>query len=190
MKTTPFFVLLAALLAISACQPAATSRPTDSPTLPPKGSIPMFPLTSPSFKAGESIPAVYTCAGRGISPQLAWSGAPAGVQSFALIMDDPDAPGNTFVHWVLYNIPASSAGLAENAGAEAQPADGSVQGKNSAGKAGYVGPCPPSGTHHYHFKLYALDTKLGQMSMNKDALLKAMQGHILAQGELMGTFKK
>ena len=150
----------------------------------------MLTLTSPSFKAGESIPAVYTCVGRGISPQLAWSGAPAGAQTFALIMDDPDAPGGTFVHWVIYNIPASSAGLAENAGAEAQPTDGSLQGKNSAGQAGYIGPCPPSGTHRYYFKLYALDAKLGQERMDKTALLNAMQGHILAQGELMGTFKK
>ena len=150
----------------------------------------MLTLTSPSFKAGEPIPAVYTCVGRGISPELSWSGAPAGAQTFALIMDDPDAPGGTFVHWVIYNIPASSAGLAENAGAEARPADGSLQGKNGAGQAGYIGPCPPSGTHRYYFKLYALDAKLGQERMDKTALLNAMQGHILAQGELMGTFKK
>jgi hypothetical protein len=150
----------------------------------------MLTLTSPSFKTGEPIPAVYTCVGRSVSPKLDWSGAPAGAQSFALIMDDPDAPGGTFVHWVIYNIPASSAGLAENAGAEAQPADGSLQGKNSAGRVGYIGPCPPSGAHRYYFKLYALDAKLEQESMNKETLLKAMQGHILAQGELMGIFKK
>lgn len=106
-------------------------------------------------------------------------------------MDDPDAPIGTFVHWVIYNIPASNRGLPEAVPANAKLADGTQQGNNGTGRAGYTGPCPPSGTHRYFFKLYALDTVLSLASgADKDQLLKAMQGHILAQGELMGTFSK
>lgn len=148
-------------------------------------------LSSTAFAAGAFIPAVYSCTGRSISPPLIWSNAPTGTKSFALIMDDPDAPIGTFVHWVIYNIPASSKGLPEAVPANGQLADGSVQGSNGAGRAGYTGPCPPSGTHRYFFKLYALDIVLSLSSRaSKDQLLKAMQGHILAQGELMGTFSK
>ena len=148
-------------------------------------------LSSTAFAAGKPIPAIYTCTGRSVSPPLAWTGAPAGTASFALILDDPDAPIGTFVHWVIYNIPAASNGLPEAVPSSAKLADGSLQGNNGAGQAGYTGPCPPSGTHRYFFKLYALDTVLNLSSgVNKDQLLKAMQGHILAQGELMGTFSK
>ena len=148
-------------------------------------------LSSPAFAAGQSIPTVYSCKGKGISPALAWSEAPAGTRSFALIVDDPDAPAVTFVHWVIYNIPASSSGLPESVSGAATLADGSVQGSNSARRTGYTAPCPPSGTHRYFFKLYALDAVLGLASgADKDALLKAMQGHVLAQGELMGTVSK
>ena len=108
-----------------------------------------------------------------------------------LIMDDPDAPIGTFVHWVIYNIPASSRGLPEAVPTNGQLVDGTLQGNNGSGKAGYTGPCPPSGTHRYFFKLYALDNVLSLPSgPGKDQLLQAMQGHILAQGELMGTFSK
>lgn len=148
-------------------------------------------LSSSAFASGQSIPAKYSCKGQNISPALAWSDTPAGTKSFALIVDDPDAPAGTWVHWVLFNIPASTTGLPEAVKAGAQLADGSLQGKNSSGKLGYDGPCPPSGTHRYFFKLYALDTSLNLSSgSSKDQLLKAMQGHILAQGELMGTFSK
>lgn len=148
-------------------------------------------LSSSAFAPGQSIPAKYSCRGQNISPALAWADAPAGTKSFALIVDDPDAPMGTWVHWVLFNIPASANGLPEAIGAGAQFADGSLQGKNSSGRLGYDGPCPPSGTHRYFFKLYALDISLDLSSgAGKDQLLKAMQGHILAQGELMGTFSK
>ena len=148
-------------------------------------------LSSSAFAGGQSIPAKYSCIGRNISPDLAWANAPAGTKSFALIVDDPDAPMGTWVHWVVFNIPAATSNLPEAARAGAQLADGSLQGKNSSGKLGYDGPCPPSGTHRYFFKLYALDTALDLASgSSKDQLLKAMQGHILAQGELMGTFSK
>ena len=148
-------------------------------------------ISSTAFAAGASIPAVYSCKGQSISPPLAWNDPPGGTKSFALIADDPDAPIGTFVHWVIYNIPASSRGLPEAVPMGAQLADGTQQGKNGAGASGYMGPCPPSGTHRYFFKLYALDAAVSLSSgAGKDDLLKAMQGHILAQGELMGTFSK
>ena len=148
-------------------------------------------LSSTAFAAGASIPSDYSCKGRSVSPPLAWGDPPTGTRSFALIMDDPDAPIGTFVHWVIYNIPASSRGLPEAVPTNGQLVDGTLQGNNGSGKAGYTGPCPPSGTHRYFFKLYALDNVLSLPSgPSKDQLLQAMQGHILAQGELMGTFSK
>jgi Raf kinase inhibitor-like YbhB/YbcL family protein len=144
-------------------------------------------LKSDAFVNGQSIPAKYSCIGKNISPALTWTDPPAGTQSFALIVDDPDAPAGTWVHWVLYNIPADQRSLQEDL-----PTSGkNVFGRNSSGNTRYDGPCPPSGTHRYYFKLYALDTLLPlQPGAKKDELLKAMQGHILAQGELMGTFSK
>ena len=148
-------------------------------------------ITSPAFKNSSSIPAIYTCISKNVSPALAWSGQPSATKSFALIMDDPDAPGGTWVHWVIYNIPASARGLQEAAPTTAQLADGSLNGVNSWGNLGYGGPCPPSGTHRFFFKLYALDTMPDLPSgANKQKLLSVMQDHVLAQGELMGTFSK
>lgn len=146
-------------------------------------------ITSPAFVNAGSIPSDFSCDGGDISPALTWTEPPAGTQSFALIMDDPDAPMGTWVHWVLYNIPASTRDLKEATPTDAQLSDGSLQGKTSAGSTGYHGPCPPSGTHRYFFKLYALDTML-PLSTNADKkeLLAAMEGHILANAELMGTF--
>ena len=145
-------------------------------------------LTSTAFVDGKNIPDQYSCWGEGNSPPLEWSGAPNGTNSFALIMDDPDAPSGTYTHWVIYNIPSSSTGLAEAIAPDAQLADGSVQGTNSSRRTGFTSPCPPSGTHRYYFKLHALDTVLDLPSgASKDQLLKAMQGHVLAQGQLMGT---
>lgn len=146
-----------------------------------------FQLTSDAFVQGQSIPAKYTCVGKSVSPALAWNEPPSGTQSFALIVDDPDAPGGTYVHWVIFNIPASVRALPEAVRYDATLPDGSPIGKSNS----YQGPCPPSGTHRYFFKLYALDKILdNEMSVNKDNLLKAMDGHILAQTELMGTFAK
>ena len=148
-------------------------------------------LTSNAFASGQNIPSKYSCLGREISPDLSWTGAPVATKSFALILDDPDAPMGTWVHWVMYNIPATTNSLSEAVPAGGQLSDGSLQGENSSGNLGYNGPCPPSGTHRYFFKLYALDTLLSLSSgVRKDQLLKAMDGHILAQGELMGTFSK
>lgn len=147
-------------------------------------------LTSTAFTQGQGIPAVHSCDGKGVSPPLAWSAAPAGTNSFALIMDDPDAPMGTYVHWVIYNIPASVKALPEGMPSQAMLPDGTVQGPNTSGRTSYAGPCPPSGTHRYFFKLYALDAILKLPAAGKDDLLQAMQGHILAEGELMGTYSR
>jgi Raf kinase inhibitor-like YbhB/YbcL family protein len=147
-------------------------------------------ITSTSFAQGQPIPAAYSCDGKGMSPPLSWGTAPAGTKSWAMIMDDPDAPMGTFVHWVIYNIPAAATGLAEAMPTDAQLPDGSAQGQNSARRSGYMGPCPPGGTHRYFFKLYALDTMLSLSAATKDGLLQAMEGHILEQGELMGTYSR
>jgi Raf kinase inhibitor-like YbhB/YbcL family protein len=146
-----------------------------------------FELTCTAFAAGEPIPAKYTCDGADISPPLAWSDPPQGTQSLALIMDDPDAPVGTWDHWLLFNIPADTPDLPE----QASPPSGSVDGKNSWGRMGYGGPCPPRGTHRYFFKLYALDSTLDlQSGADKAKLLQAMERHILAQAELMGTYAR
>jgi Raf kinase inhibitor-like YbhB/YbcL family protein len=147
-------------------------------------------LISPAFTAGLPIPSDYSCKGRDISPALSWTEPPANTQSFALIMDDPDAPIGTWVHWVIYNISAAARELPEAVPTDPQLVDGSQQGTTSARSTGYHGPCPPSGTHRYFFKLYALDTVLSLESADKEKLLQAMEGHILAQADLMGTFSK
>ena len=148
-------------------------------------------LPSPVFAAGQPIPARFTCDGEDISPALEWSGVPASAKSLALICDDPDAPAGTWVHWVVYNLPADDMGLIENTPATDKLTGGGLQGKNDFGKIGYGGPCPPSGTHRYFFKLYTLDTELDlKPGATKSDLLKAMEGHIVAQGELMGTYSR
>jgi Raf kinase inhibitor-like YbhB/YbcL family protein len=147
-------------------------------------------ITSTAFAQGQPIPAIYSCDGRNTSPPLAWSGVPSGTKSFALIMDDPDAPMGTYVHWVIYNIPSAATGLPEATAKDAKLPDGSVQGPNSSGRTGYAGPCPPGGTHRYFFKLFALDVTLDIPRAGKDDLLKVIQDHILAQGELMGTYSR
>jgi len=150
-------------------------------------------LKSDAFVNGQSIPAKYSCIGKNISPALTWNDPPAGTQSFALIVDDPDAPVGTWVHWVLFNIPADERSLPEDLPVTGKNVDPNAIyfGKNSSGNTRYDGPCPPSGTHRYYFKLYALDSLVNLLpGATKDELLKAMQGHILAQGELMGTFSK
>lgn len=150
-------------------------------------------LSSDAFSNGQSIPAKYSCTGRNISPALLWSEPPAGTQSFALIVDDPDAPMGTWVHWVLFNIPADRRNLEESLPVTGKNTDPEAifVGRNSSGKIGYDGPCPPSGTHRYFFRLYALDTVISLLpGATKEQVLREMEGHILAQAELMGTFSK
>jgi len=150
-----------------------------------------FELASTAFAQGESIPRKYTCDGEDISPPLQWSDPPQDTQSFALIADDPDAPVGTWVHWVLYNLPDETRALPEAVPPDADLPDGSRHGKSSWRRLGYGGPCPPSGTHRYFFKLYALDVVLGlASSASKKQLLQAMEGHILAQTELMGLYTR
>ena len=152
-------------------------------------------LTSSAFAAAGQIPAVYTCEGKDVSPPLAWSGAPSGTQSFALVVDDPDAPDPaapkmTWVHWVLYDLPASASALAEAISSPSLPA-GTREGLNDWNRTGYGGPCPPIGRHSYFFKLYALDSMLGDLQRpTKAALEKAMRGRVLAQATLIGTYHK
>jgi Raf kinase inhibitor-like YbhB/YbcL family protein len=152
-------------------------------------------ITSTAFAPGGAIPSLYTCEGKDISPPLAWSGAPAATKSFALIVNDPDAPDPaapkmTWVHWVLYNIPPAASSLPEGVQASALP-PGTREGLNDWVRTGYGGPCPPVGRHRYFHKLYALDTVLPDLKRpNKAALEKAMQGHIVAQAVLIGTYQK
>ena len=148
-------------------------------------------VTSPAFAEGELIPAEYTADGRNISPPIDWSSAPEGTKSFALINDDPDAPMGTWVHWVLYNIPPDVTSLDENILPEETLPNGAVHGTTDFGRIGYGGPAPPSGTHRYFFKIYALDTKLDLTpGATKRELEQVMAGHILAQGQLMGKYKR
>lgn len=155
----------------------------------------MFTLQSPAFGAGAEIPREHTCDGADSSPELRWQGVPAGARSLALIVDDPDAPDpaapkRTWVHWVLYDLPASLAALPAGIHPSALPA-GTRQGLNDWQRAGYGGPCPPIGRHRYFHKLYALDALLGDLgSPTKADLERAMDGHVLAQAELMGTYQR
>lgn len=150
-----------------------------------------FSLTSVAFTPGSLIPARFSCAGADVSPPLAWSGAPPGAQTLTLIMDDPDAPRGTWVHWVVYDIPAAQQTLAEGVPATGQLPDGGRQGQNSWRRLGYGGPCPPSGTHRYYFRLYALDRALNlPVGATKEQVLLAMAGHVLDQCDLMGRFTR
>lgn len=152
-------------------------------------------LTSSAFSTGGNIPVEHTCEGADLSPPLSWSGIPAGTKSLALIVDDPDAPDPaaprmTWVHWLLYNLPPAAAGLPEGVVPAALPA-GTREGLNDWKRTGYGGPCPPIGRHRYFHKLYALDTLLPDLERpSKVRLEKAMQGHVLAQAELIGFYQK
>ncbi len=149
-------------------------------------------LTTSAFAEGQPIPRRHAYDDKNISPALQWSGAPATTKSFALICDDPDASMNAWVHWVIYDLPPSAAGLAEGVPASPELANGAKQGVNDFKGTGYGGPAPPPGNpHHYFFKLYALDMNPGlKAGLKKKDLLKAMEGHVLAEGQLMGTYQR
>jgi Raf kinase inhibitor-like YbhB/YbcL family protein len=188
LTTRLILLLLAGLL--TACGDAPTPAPAPGVT-PQTGGPTTFALTSPAFAQGQPIPADYTCTGQGQSPPLQWTGPPLGTQSLALVVEDPDAPGGTFIHWVLYDIPPTARALAAAQPATATLPDGSRQGKNGAGSTGYTGPCPPSGTHHYIFHLYALNTPLDLPDgATNDQFVQAAGGHILGQVKLMGIVSK
>jgi Raf kinase inhibitor-like YbhB/YbcL family protein len=142
---------------------------------------------SPSFENGGLMPAKFTCDGENISPEISWEGVPGNVKSLSLICDDPDAPSGDFVHWVVFNIPVEVNGFKENA----RVSEIADLGSTDFGRPGYGGPCPPSGTHHYHFKVYALDNMVEtNRNIDKYDLLDKMEGHILAKGELVGLYKR
>jgi len=185
------WVLTAVGVCLSACQ---EKKKTESAAkeVRSKGEGKMaLTITSAAFNEGDMIPSQYTCDGADVSPPLAWTGVPQGTKSLALIADDPDAPMGTWVHWVLYNLPPDTAGLPENVPPDETLPNGARQGVNDFKKFGYGGPCPPGGTHRYFFKLYALDTMLALSGrVTKQDLLQAMEGHILAEAQLMGKYQR
>jgi Raf kinase inhibitor-like YbhB/YbcL family protein len=171
------------LLAAAGCGVSPASKPLQEDSM-------AIQISSSAFVDGGPIPKKYTCDAENVSPPLTWQGAPASTRSFALIADDPDAPVGIWVHWVMYNIPANVIELPEGAGNRATDASAGVQGVNDFRKMGYGGPCPPRGKpHRYFFKLYALDGMLDlKPGASKADLEKAMQGHILATGQIIGTY--
>ena len=189
-----------ALLVLCSCQSAKqnpvttnaeTGRTTNNNVQIGKDNMTGVTISSTAFSHGSLIPPQYTCDGANISPPLQWSGLPPSTKALALIVDDPDAPAKTWVHWVLYDLPGSRSGLPENVRPQEKLPDGGKQGTNDFKKIGYGGPCPPSGTHRYFFKLYALDTETSlNPGATKDELLKAIEGHVVAQGELVGKYKR
>jgi Raf kinase inhibitor-like YbhB/YbcL family protein len=148
-------------------------------------------IHSKIFQQNEMIPSKHTCDGINVSPSLEWLGFPSETKSFALICDDPDAPSGTWVHWVLFNIPVTITELPENFTVKNRAIKGILGGMNDFGKMEYGGPCPPRGTHRYFFKIYALDTSLDEREgISANSLLKAMEGHVLAKGDLMGKYSR
>lgn len=191
-RLSVFVLLLAGTTLLSCHRPtpeASSSIATPSPNATLTQTL---KLESPAFKNGEMIPQKYTCDGEDVSPPLRWSGVPENAKELVLIVDDPDAPGKTWVHWVVYDIPPSETSLIENVTRKVELAHQPKQGANDFKRPGYGGPCPPSGTHRYYFKIYALDvtTSFAKVFPNKDDMLQAISGHVLAQGELMGTYKR
>ena len=148
-------------------------------------------LQSPAFSDSDTIPFRYTCDGANVSPPLQWREPPMGTQTFALIVEDPDAPRRTFTHWVIYDIPATLHQLSEGVAHTAKLLDGAIQGKNDFGQLGYGGPCPPSGTHRYFFNLHALDQPLNlKPGASKADVLARMKGHILQTVSLVGLYSR
>jgi Raf kinase inhibitor-like YbhB/YbcL family protein len=174
-----WFSLVCWITALTAAQAAFA----DSPNLS---------IHSPDFAANERIPVTYTCSGDNKSPELAWSGVPASTKTLALVVRDPDAPMGSYVHWVVFNLPASVSGLPAAVPTTPTIVGGGEQGFNGRGVSGYQGPCPPPGrVHHYHFKLYALDTSLNlPASATAVQVEQAVTGHVIASGELVGTFSR
>jgi Raf kinase inhibitor-like YbhB/YbcL family protein len=181
-------VLIVLGLALAGC--AAAMAPVAPPTTDVSGGDAMQ-LTSSAFANGNSIPTRYTCDGENVSPPLAWTGVPPAAKALVLIVDDPDAPGGAWVHWVVINLPADATPLPEAVPAGKPLDHGAVQGTTSFRQKGYGGPCPPGGTHRYYFRLYALDAPLALTGTTtaKD-VQGAMKGHVLAQAELMGRYAR
>ena len=148
-------------------------------------------LTSKAFNEGQAIPRGYTCDGANVSPPLEWTGVPKSAKTLVIVADDPDAPAGTWVHWVLYNLPYDVIGMVENTPPIETLSGGGMQGTNDFQKTGYGGPCPPRGSHRYFFKIYALDSELPlKPGASKADLEPAMEGHIISQGQLIGTYRR
>jgi Raf kinase inhibitor-like YbhB/YbcL family protein len=191
MKAATAVLPLAACLALLAACGDGAKSPAKTPSVaetPTAGDD--FRLSSEAFGPDEQIPVIHTCDGHNTSPPLAWPAPPDGTNAFALIMDDPDAPGGTFTHWVLIDLPPGSRTLTAGVEASERPPVGGAQGGNDADGIGYTGPCPPPGDPHgYRFTLYALDQAVGlEPGASKGELLAAMEGHVLAEAELVGTY--
>ncbi len=176
-------LLSVSILIMIGCQPPPATPPEVKPVV-------TITITSPAFSEGDSIPENYTCDGDDVSPPLEWTGLPNGTQSLTLIVDDPDAPVGTWVHWVIFDIPPSINGFPEGIARSEMIEGTGTQGKNDSRQIGYIGPCPPKGKpHRYFFKLYALDVALNlKAGVGKSEVEKAMRNHILAQGQLIGTY--
>jgi Raf kinase inhibitor-like YbhB/YbcL family protein len=181
-----FAVIFLCSLMLCACGVQKTAPPAPSNNNPTSLPTETFILSSPAFQSLHPIPKKYSCDGQNVSPQLDWAGIPQGTLSIALVMDDPDAPNGTFIHWVLYNIPPDRTGLPEAV------TDVGTGGANSLGKGTYTGPCPPTGKpHHYHFKLYVVNLPPNLPGgLNPAQLLDQLHGHILAYGELIGLYQR
>ncbi len=181
-------LLLGAAVLVTGC--AADSVVSGASSAEQGGKVMAFELKSAAFTTGSNIPKEFTCDGPDVSPALSWSEPPAGTQNLALIMDDPDAPVGTWVHWVLYDLPASERELAEGVPKEEELKNGARQGRNDFQRIGYGGPCPPPGKpHRYFFKLYALDAKTNLTpGATKQELERAIEGHVLAKTELIGCY--
>ncbi len=184
---------LAVGLLIAACGDGAET-PSESPSVTetPAGWVVAFSLSSDAFGPDEAVPPPFTCDGDDTSPALSWSEAPQDTQSYALIVDDPDAPGDSFTHWVLYNLPAATEGLPAGVAKTERPESGGLQGKNDFGDIGYGGPCPPpDGPHRYRFSLYALDGLLElDPGASKQDVVDAMEGRILGEAQLVGSYQR
>jgi Raf kinase inhibitor-like YbhB/YbcL family protein len=187
-------LLLAAMAALYLSKlPRIAASPQAPSDLNSKGTaMPDLYLKTPAFQPGSEIPKQYTCEGEDLSPPLQWGGAPKGTQSLALIAEDPDAPSGTFTHWMLYDLPPSVTELPQGLPRKEHVKFGGLQGMNDFGKVAYGGPCPPPGNpHRYFFKLYALDTVLGlKPGAMKEEVERAMEGHVLAQAEIMGKYQR
>lgn len=191
----PSCLALVAFLANCNSSNTAVVSPSEQPVIPtePRAEEPAGTLViqSTAFKNGDAIPLRYSCDGDDISPPLNWTGVPEDTRSFALIMEDPDAPGGTWVHWVVFNVPFDIRMVDTGDGTQSDLLEGTKIGNNDWREAAYGGPCPPSGTHRYIFTLYALDTHLDlSQGTSSDVLRDAMLGHILSSAELTGTFSR
>ncbi|MDF1500214.1 MAG: YbhB/YbcL family Raf kinase inhibitor-like protein [Anaerolineales bacterium] len=193
LKIVTAFVLLGVL---SACGASGSTNDSGPDSSSARGNSSEegaheFVVESIAYKEGDEIPVRFTCEGEDLSPPIAWSGVPEDTTSFALVMEDPDAPIGTWVHWVVYNLPAETNDLPAGVGSGSGLPDGAFHGKNSWGDAVYGGPCPPGGTHRYFIYVFALDTVLDlPAGASSDILRDTMKGHILGQAQLMGKFSR